>query len=428
MPHDVTMPQLGMAQDAGKIVSWFKAAGASVAKGEALFEVETDKATMEVEAQTDGFLTGVVAAVGDDVPVGAVIAQISQASDTDAPAPPETAPPQIDKLPTGTSVTMPQLGMTQDTGLLVSWLKMPGDRVTKGEVLFEVETDKSSVEVEAEIDGFLAATLAQAGQDVPVGNAVGIISPDKPTAPIAREIAKNDNVAATVEPVAASKPKGTLPQKQPNALVPASNGRVLASPKVRRMALKEGLDLVQLAKAGHPQPFHVSDLVALRTLAADAPNAQQTAQHAQRFVAEIDGDGLPDLADWAAATHGLHDADALMAALAGASLPRDQIVPIAVVRHGTQRTYEVASGSGTALGKAAQSDAEPELILRDLRGTALRSVTAGADTIPVLTLTPHGKGLSIALECAPAQMDADAAIMLLSNFAGRMENPLRHLL
>ena len=54
MPHDVTMPQLGMAQDAGKIVSWLKKPGDAVSKGDALFEVETDKATMEVEAQADG--------------------------------------------------------------------------------------------------------------------------------------------------------------------------------------------------------------------------------------------------------------------------------------------------------------------------------------------------------------------------------------
>jgi pyruvate/2-oxoglutarate dehydrogenase complex dihydrolipoamide acyltransferase (E2) component len=61
MPHEVTMPQLGMAQDAGKIVSWLKAPGDAVTKGDALFEVETDKATMEVEAQASGYLTHVTA-------------------------------------------------------------------------------------------------------------------------------------------------------------------------------------------------------------------------------------------------------------------------------------------------------------------------------------------------------------------------------
>ena len=87
MPRDVTMPQLGMAQDAGRIVAWLKAPGDAVQKGDPLFEVETDKATMEVEAQEAGFLTSVTAAEGEDVPVGAVIARISESAGDDAPVP-----------------------------------------------------------------------------------------------------------------------------------------------------------------------------------------------------------------------------------------------------------------------------------------------------------------------------------------------------
>ena len=70
MPLDVIMPALGMAQETGLIVAWHKQSGDPVAKGDALFEVETDKATMEVEAQGDGYLTDVTASEGTDVPVG----------------------------------------------------------------------------------------------------------------------------------------------------------------------------------------------------------------------------------------------------------------------------------------------------------------------------------------------------------------------
>ena len=66
-------------------------------------------------------------------------------------------------MPEGHSVTMPQLGMAQDTGLLVNWLKAPGDEVTAEDILFEVETDKSTMEVEAGRKGWLAATLAERG-------------------------------------------------------------------------------------------------------------------------------------------------------------------------------------------------------------------------------------------------------------------------
>src|SRR4051794_37364009 len=76
MAKDVIMPALGMAQETGTLMRWLKAAGESVAKGEPLMEVETDKATVEVEAPASGILVGVTAQPGDTVPVGQRIALI----------------------------------------------------------------------------------------------------------------------------------------------------------------------------------------------------------------------------------------------------------------------------------------------------------------------------------------------------------------
>src|SRR5579884_3211669 len=76
MAKDVILPALGMAQDTGKILQWLKAEGEQVAKGEPLAEIETDKATVEIEAPADGVLARISAAAGDDVPVGHVIAVI----------------------------------------------------------------------------------------------------------------------------------------------------------------------------------------------------------------------------------------------------------------------------------------------------------------------------------------------------------------
>lgn len=141
---------------------------------------------MEVEAQHAGFLTQVAAKSGDEVPVGQVIAVIAASQDAAVPiaSVAEEQPPQFaakeDALPEGQSIIMPALGMTQDTGLLVNWLKQPGDAVSADEVLFEVETDKSTMEVTAGVDGFVAALLAAAGEDVPVGHDVAIISSAKP--------------------------------------------------------------------------------------------------------------------------------------------------------------------------------------------------------------------------------------------------------
>lgn len=76
MPKDVIMPALGLAQDTGKVVQWLKADGDFVAQGELLVEIETDKATLELEAETSGYLKNICAEAGTEVPVGEVIAKI----------------------------------------------------------------------------------------------------------------------------------------------------------------------------------------------------------------------------------------------------------------------------------------------------------------------------------------------------------------
>jgi pyruvate dehydrogenase E2 component (dihydrolipoamide acetyltransferase) len=84
MATEVIMPALGMAQEKGTLVSWFKTEGESVTKGEPLMEVETDKATVEIEAPASGILANVTAAPGDEVPVGQTIALILAAGESPA--------------------------------------------------------------------------------------------------------------------------------------------------------------------------------------------------------------------------------------------------------------------------------------------------------------------------------------------------------
>jgi pyruvate dehydrogenase E2 component (dihydrolipoamide acetyltransferase) len=76
MPTNVIMPALGVAQEKGTLINWRKAEGQTVNKGEPLMEVETDKATVEIEAAASGILANVTAAAGDEVPVGETIALI----------------------------------------------------------------------------------------------------------------------------------------------------------------------------------------------------------------------------------------------------------------------------------------------------------------------------------------------------------------
>jgi len=84
------MPALGVAQETGKLLRWLKAEGDHVAAGEPVMEIETDKVTVEIEAPASGFLGGIRAAEGDDVPVGDVIALIL----AEGEAPPAESEPE----------------------------------------------------------------------------------------------------------------------------------------------------------------------------------------------------------------------------------------------------------------------------------------------------------------------------------------------
>src|SRR3989442_2419148 len=95
MPTDVIMPALGVAQEKGTLLNWLKAEGQSVTKGEPLMEIETDKATVEIEAPASGILTNVTASVGDEVPVGNRIAVILAPGET-APAAVQDPHPRIE--------------------------------------------------------------------------------------------------------------------------------------------------------------------------------------------------------------------------------------------------------------------------------------------------------------------------------------------
>ena len=93
MPTNVIMPALEMAQENGKVIRWLKRAGDTVAKGEPIVEIETDKITVEIEAPASGVLRDVTAGEGDVVPVGHTIAVIGDAGAPAAAAAPVAAAP-----------------------------------------------------------------------------------------------------------------------------------------------------------------------------------------------------------------------------------------------------------------------------------------------------------------------------------------------
>lgn len=323
-------------------------------------------------------------------------------------------------------VIMPALGMAQDSGLIVAWHKAPGDAVAAGDVLFEVETDKSTVEVEAGQDGFVAALLAEAGEEAPVGEVIAVISKEKPQDPVQRSRNGGGAVSAPAAPDTKTADPDPVPvttsAPEPTRPAISADGRVLASPKARRLALEQGLDLACLVEAGHPQPYHVADLGLLRSLSTQTPEA---AASARRLTAALAQEGFSEFSAWAQEVAGLGDAAALLAGFGGASLGRAAIVAVETLS--AQRLYQVPLGP---LGDVTEADPDspPDLCLRDLRLSRISGVELGPEDCPTLTLCADGAGLVVTLECAARSLSAREAVALLSNFAARMEQPVRHLL
>lgn len=171
-------------------------------------------------------------------------------------------------------VIMPALGMAQETGTLIRWLKAPGEAVAKGEPLMEVETDKATVEVEAPASGILAQVTIQPGETVPVGQRIAVIlAPDEaaptPTTgtvsatPLAARIAAEHGLD-----LAQIKPQGGRVQKEEVLAYLAAQekmqgaGRPLASPKARRLAQERGLDLGAIPGSGPGGAVLAADVLA----------------------------------------------------------------------------------------------------------------------------------------------------------------------
>lgn len=174
-----------------------------------------------------------------------------------------------------TEVIMPALGMAQEKGTLVNWLKAEGETVTKGEPLMEVETDKAAVEIEAPASGILANVTASAGDEVPVGQKIAMILAPGEAAPNKRE-----TEAAPTPSKAAEAPKRTA-QETRGKSAPIS-GRIAASPAARRIAKERGVDLASL-KGTTPEGGVVAEDVlragAKQTTApAGPPGVKETVQ------------------------------------------------------------------------------------------------------------------------------------------------------
>lgn len=140
-------------------------------------------------------------------------------------------------------IVMPKLGLTMTEGLIVEWKKAEGDQVKKGEILFVLETEKVTYEVESPEDGILGKIHVQAGETVPVGAPVAhLLQPGEDASALEKEILRVEQMRAAAKPMAArpASMEGHTPVRHADMV---EDGRAKASPLAKRTAREHHIDL-----------------------------------------------------------------------------------------------------------------------------------------------------------------------------------------
>jgi pyruvate dehydrogenase E2 component (dihydrolipoamide acetyltransferase) len=309
MAEAILMPRLSDTMTEGVIAAWHKNVGDNVKKGDLLAEVETDKATMELESYQDGVLLYIGTPTGGKLQVNDLLAIFGKAGEdvsalvakhtaggakpaenkkeeapakaeskenkTEAAAPAKTA---VDAVAMEGVVLMPRLSDTMTEGVIAGWQKNVGDAVKKGEVLADIETDKATMELESYKDGVLLYQGAKAGDKILVNDLLCIIG---------KQGTDVDAIVAAVKAGGASAPPAEQPapittndkpqttnEPQPAPAVEVVNdGRIFASPLAKKIASEKGIDLRYVKGTGDNGRITKTDIDNYKPAPASAPAA-----------------------------------------------------------------------------------------------------------------------------------------------------------
>jgi len=346
------LPELGENIEQGDLVRLMVAPGASVSTGQSVMELETDKAVVEVPSSVSGTVQEIRVKEGDKIKVGQVIFTVDGAdakssskapasaatpapvqekpvqqepapvaSPSPAPTKPAATPvPAVSSASSASEFKLPELGENISQGDLVRLMVFPGAKVSEGQPVMELETDKAVVEVPSSVGGVVKEVKVKEGEKIKVGQVIFTLE-GGPAAPA--ETARTRN--APVEHVsgqhgarlafqAAIRAEGkteeqALPPDQPQQQgaavfsMPAQLGKVAgtehrqpipASPHVRRLAREVGVDIYEVKGSGPGERISEDDVKAYaKGLLSTAAGAAQTPR-AGHFAQPQ----LPDFGKW----------------------------------------------------------------------------------------------------------------------------------
>jgi pyruvate dehydrogenase E2 component (dihydrolipoamide acetyltransferase) len=329
MAEIIRMPKMSDTMEEGVIAAWLKKVGDAVKPGDIIAEVETDKATMELESYEEGVLLHIGVQEKDAVPVNGVIAIIGEKGENiddllkeigggespeskdkeekkeeakkeekpadkkeepkkEEPKKEEAKEEEIDTSDiNATLITMPKMSDTMSEGTIASWLKKVGDEIKSGDIIAEVETDKATMELEAYEDGTLLYIGVEEGDSIEIDGVIAIIGEkdadyekllkaqkskvSKSEAPKKEEKKEEAKEESKVEESKAPEKTGTSSS--------SDNGRVKASPLAKKMAEEKGFDISLVKGSGEGGRIVKRDVESFDPAVAKtaaAPTAQAT--------------------------------------------------------------------------------------------------------------------------------------------------------
>ncbi|XP_073458542.1 dihydrolipoyllysine-residue acetyltransferase component of pyruvate dehydrogenase complex, mitochondrial isoform X2 [Aquarana catesbeiana] len=288
-PHQkVPLPALSPTMQMGTIARWEKKEGEKISEGDLIAEVETDKATVGFESLEECYLAKILVPEGTkDVAIGAIICitvdrpelidafknyTLDTVAAAPAPAAPSStptaaaqAPPPASvqapgsSYPTHLKILLPALSPTMTMGTVQKWEKKVGEKLSEGDLLAEIETDKATIGFEVQEEGYLAKIMVPEGtRDVPLGTPLCIIvekESDVGSFADYKETAGAIDIKPAPSTPAAGLPPATpvaaaFPSAPPPAPSSAPKGRVFVSPLAKKLASEKGIDIKQVKGTG----------------------------------------------------------------------------------------------------------------------------------------------------------------------------------
>ncbi len=308
MAEVIKMPKMSDTMTEGVLAKWHKKVGDKVKSGDVLAEVETDKATMDMESYWEGTLLYIGVqegqAVAIDAPMAvigkegedyqaALAAEVAPATNTASEAPTEAPQASAAEAGAGLSdeelaakgisvIRMPLLSDTMTEGVIAVWHKKVGDKVKDDDVLADVETDKATMEVMGYATGTLLHIGVEKGAAAKVNGIIAIVGPEGTDV---SAILAAGNAPKPTQSNSASAPSAAAVVVAPDSSVAATpevsnNGRIFASPLAKRIAKEKGIDLSQVVGSAEGGRIIKKDIENFKAGAAPsvaAPQAESAA-------------------------------------------------------------------------------------------------------------------------------------------------------